>query len=111
MIVNLEDGTVTFTFSETLTVDQIYALLDLLEVDDDEPCHLEICEDCREKDNWVYPKAIYQTRSDNDMRKYYAVVVFEDNTWACSCPDWIHRKSLDGGMCKHIRRRRIYWLT
>lgn len=105
MILNLEEGTVTFTFTETLNVDQIYALLDLMQVDvdDDGPCHLEICQDCRERDGWVYPESLHFVRSDSSM-KIYRVAHMEDDTWACSCPDWIYRKSKVNERCKHIYR-------
>jgi SWIM zinc finger len=26
----------------------------------------------------------------------------EKYDWSCSCPDWVHRKSKEGGYCKHI---------
>lgn len=105
MYVDIDGQTVTFTAGTTLTVDQLYALLDFMQVDvdDDESCHLEICQDCREKDNWVYPQELYFVRSDTQP-KVYRVAHMEDDTWACSCPDWVYRKSKVDERCKHIYR-------
>lgn len=105
MYVDIDGQTVTFLANTTLTVDQIYGLLELLEVDVDEdgPCHLDICQDCREKDGWVYPRALHYVKSDTS-HKIYRVAEMEDNTWACSCPDFIYRKAETGERCKHIHR-------
>lgn len=108
MFIDFDTQTVVFLTNEVLTVDQLHALLELLEANvdpdvEDELCHLEICEECRERENWVYQKMAYHVRSDSGAQ-VYSVVHMEDGTWACSCPDWIHRKSVTGEWCKHIIR-------
>jgi len=41
----------------------------------------------------------WQVASLSDPYKRYTVTLYEDGTWACSCPHWIYRRAY----CKHIR--------
>lgn len=96
MNIDLTDKTVTFSFAETLTLEQLRLLVELLE--DGEP----------EEDFDTPPLAVelvrvFHTMSDTTL-KIYTIVRLSHGEWACSCPDWVYRKSLKGGWCKHIHR-------
>ena len=47
------------------------------------------------------PKEIkkqWDIQSSSDPKKSYKVTQYSDNTWACSCPQWIYRRKI----CHHI---------
>jgi hypothetical protein len=44
-------------------------------------------------DQWEVP-------SSSDPNKIYKVTLYEDGSYACSCPHWIYRRK----ECKHIKQ-------
>jgi hypothetical protein len=114
MILDTDAKTVTFVKPQTLTLAQLWSLIDLLDddVEDDADVLLKLSNNIAEfgRHNIGITK-IYQVDSDTRLT-VYSVVEFEDGTWTCSCPDWVHRRSLDGTNCKHIQRlsyTRVNW--
>lgn len=107
MILDLEANTVIFEGYTKLTLGQLWSLIELLddEVDDDEDLLAKLAEKTRPIH---LPLRIYGVQSDTARNTMYCVVQFEDGSWACSCPDWIKRRSkVAGTECKHIVR--ISW--
>jgi hypothetical protein len=100
MILDTDAKTVTFVKPQTLTLAQLWSLIELLDDDVEDDVEDDAAEFGRHN---IDITGIYQIDSDTHL-KVYSVVGFEDGTWACSCPDWVHRRSLDGTNCKHIRR-------
>lgn len=96
MLIDTIDKQVIFRQDEVLTVNDLWVLIDLL----DDSVQLEV--KLEESDPLVGIKGIYERRSDI-LDYTYVVVVCEDDFMACSCPDWIHRRSVWGDECKHIR--------
>lgn len=114
MILDTDAKTVTFPAGATLSLTQLWAIIDVL----DDDIQAEINLGLRDEEPYLCPA--HQVPADarylrhayeiaSDTRPYvYATVKLTDGTWACSCPDWVHRRSLEGECCKHIRR--IGWL-
>jgi hypothetical protein len=100
VLIDTIQKTVTFTYGETLTVDHLWTLVDLL---DHENIEISLKEVPEVKDEPQFEKT-YDVQSDRQPGLYYVVVEFPNGTWACSCPDWIHRHSSTGTHCKHIDR-------
>jgi hypothetical protein len=106
MIIDTDEKTVVFPGYTKLTVDQLWALIDVLD-----PFEMEHGdEDGRVKQSDICH--IYEMPSQS-RRGTYALVQFADDSWACSCPDWIHRKSKSpyNDPCKHIFRQYYILLT
>jgi hypothetical protein len=115
MLIDTDAGTVTFKADTTLSLDQLWGLIDLLDEDIDSdinralrsltaaPVHPSIDEIGRVPANEVM--AVVPVRSQTTS-KYYIVAVFADGSYACSCPDWIHRRSKEpySSPCKHMMR-------
>lgn len=40
--------------------------------------------------------------SQSDGRKVYAVAKYIGRKYGCTCPDYLYRKAVNGGKCKHI---------
>jgi hypothetical protein len=107
VIIDLEEKSVRFTMGETLTLDQLWGLIGLMGDDDEygEP-DWSLLDDEEPQDwlpGWILPDRIWIVESDVSLSQY-CVVRLEDRTWACSCPDFLHRKFSQGKVCKHILR-------
>lgn len=112
MNINLVNQTVTFASQTTLTLDQLVALTALFEYVKPGPVVVMNNSLTASTDDPVTPgvtlrgpvKAIYTVASSADRDVEYVVVQFEDESYACSCPDWIYRRSMSwySDPCKHI---------
>jgi hypothetical protein len=109
MILDTDAKTVTFVKPQTLTLAQLWSLIELLDDDVEDDAALsdvlvKLSNNAAEfgRHNIGITK-IHLVDSDTRL-KVYSVVEFEDGTWACSCPDWVHRRSEDDTNCKHIKR-------
>jgi hypothetical protein len=113
MHVNLDDLTVTITGEVTLTLSQLRSLVEILEDELDVQLADDFGDDFGDEvgddyhPEWVNLARSYLAASDRSSH-LYSVVLLEDGTWACSCPDWLYRRSVLDGQCKHIYRTR--WL-
>lgn len=108
MIIDTTAKVVSFK-DETLTLGQLWSLIELLddEVDDDEDVLAKLSGLNPGEYGRTNPVAYRIAKVSSSQRDYvYCVVEFEDRTWACSCPDWLHRRSINGTNCKHINRVR-----
>jgi len=99
MVIDLETRSVRFVAGETLTLDQLYSLIDLMDDGEYDEPEDECCDGAHPE--WVVVERVVLVRSETSM-KQYAVVRFDDGTWACSCPDWTCRRAYRGENCKHI---------
>ena len=107
MILDTDAQTVMFRAGEILTLDQVWSIIYILEPELDQPveftpkywCEVNLEETGR---YIVEPQRIFNVRSDSDWNTSYAVVAFTDYSWACSCPDWQHRRQFTGEYCKHM---------
>lgn len=103
MLIDTDDKTVTFKAGETLTLDELWALIDIL----DEPL-TSLFPEADLDEGRIPASAIYRIYVVPSQSKSYtyAVVLFVDGSWACSCPDWVHRRSKEdtASPCKHILR-------
>lgn len=102
MILDTRRQTVSFDGPVTLTVQALERLLETLNAASEFDTVLGGPEDGRLD---LAVRGIYHVESDNDSH-LYTVVFFEDGSWACSCLDWIYRRSTNDEWCKHIRRLR-----
>lgn len=108
MLLDTDAKTVTFKAFETLTLDQLWSVIYILEPELDVPvltpqywCEINLEETGR---YIIEPAQIFRVQSDEHFGKEYAVVKFTDYSWACSCQDWYFRKQFTGEYCKHMRR-------
>jgi hypothetical protein len=106
MLIDTDAQTVIFPGYTKLTVDDLWRLIDILDPfgmdDEDEPTPEPAPEGWITQDDVV---RVFSVQSQTSFH-VYAVVLFKDGSWACSCPDWLHRKSNDpfNSACKHITR-------
>jgi hypothetical protein len=100
MIIDTDEKLVIFRADEVLTLDELWALIDLLEPGLLDAPDVEV-QEVRPPSEYI--RYIYEVPSRNSTN-VYAVVNFNDGSWACSCPDWIHRRSDSPYLnpCKHI---------
>lgn len=99
MYIDLDGKAVTFITNTTLTLAQLWSLIELLddEVDDD----LDVLAKLHPKGGPVFMCYI---ESFTTPGKDYLIVQLADGTWLCSCEDWTKRNKYDSGeTCKHIR--------
>lgn len=98
MILDLKRKTVTFEGPTTLSLDQLWALVGVFDIDD-----ISSIVD----DNPEAGRLDYQVKKIREMKSFsgegtYTLVQFEGDIWACSCKDWINRRSNNFESCKHI---------
>ena len=96
MIIDTSKKTVKFSEGEVVDLGVLTALVALFS--DDQPGTDP------EPDPSTVVIAEYATQSDSEHRKWYTVKQFKDNHFTCDCPDYVIRRSKDGGKCKHIIR-------
>lgn len=95
MLIDTDLKTVTFKDGETLSLDNLWTLIEIL----DEPLEIE--------PEPYRPRLMQYVDSDSNIVQYL-VVQLRDGSWICSCPDFTLRHKDDSGdMCKHIRR--VVW--
>lgn len=127
MILDLENKTVTLPAGGTLTVTQLWGILDVLDPDLEADVHLMLTDQVEfsahdpEKGRIdIRPIRVYHVESDR-RDHLYAVVSFTDGSWACSCPDWRYRRAPwleadankiiePGTPCKHVKHAMFPWL-
>lgn len=105
MIINTTDSTITFDKPITLGIEDLNALILLLEASQQAVWENELL---------ASPSVICQilTPSESDYRVHYNVRIYSDGHLECSCPDFEHRghteegKLIDGYECKHLRKLR-----
>lgn len=111
MLLDTEAKTVTFKAFETLTLEQLWNIVYILEPEETvtpaytfEYTSVYWCEiNLEETSRYIIePEKIFEVESFGDWNKRYAVVKFTDRSWGCSCPDWQHRKQFTGEYCKHM---------
>lgn len=110
MLIDTIAQTVRFNEGEVLDLDGLWALVSLLEIDAPEPTGSITITPIpagyvRESDIVGIVEVASQT-----SRYLYSVVVFADESYACSCKDWIYRRSVMpfNSPCKHILRVHLH---
>lgn len=104
MYIDVDAKTVTFVAGTTLCLDQLRAITAILDDGHKAPLALGPVDSRPGMDHVRRIKLM----SSDSRRAPYVVVQFQDGTMACSCPDWIHRRSIEGTVCKHILRFSLY---
>lgn len=117
MILDIEKKTVTV--NGTLTLSQLWGIIDILDDDIDSDVNrllrsvlphdeVELAEPMSfERAVFSNIEGIHLALSDNKDYSY-VVVRFTNGTTACSCEDWIYRRSVTFSECKHASRLRMY---
>lgn len=105
MILDTNSKTVTFKAGETLTLDQLWNIVYILEPDEPEAEPMPV----------PFPltraHVIQQVRSDANWHHWYSVVQLLNGRWICSCQDFWQRNKYDlKDTCKHIDRVANGWV-
>lgn len=121
MLLDLENKTVTLKAGGVLTLAQLWGIIDILDDDLDSEVNQMLRDPVTEEPIYTEPisfdralfsniKGVYEVVSDRSNFRY-AVVHFGNGMTACSCEDWIYRRSTKPwgtsyAECKHIRQLR-----